>query len=1038
MSSNTWVNYGIAAVGAVVVGFATAGMGLAWFLPAMATFSVTATVLNAMYARPNLGNIKGMGGAAFGSANSDNRQNAAAQGMQIASASEAIAIPVVFGTQRVGTNYLRYDKNTFRSVPIIERVQRDPGQVALEEAQRAYKRNPSKVEQKLDSEAAQQQSAQGGKGAAPSPPPSTYLSINEKVQNYASVLLQRDQSGKRKLPIRYDEFVVGYEYYLSFELGICMGPVDRLERIRSYPGEAIIVENSTTPDTTANSYAFTARGRDDGGALRFYPGRLDQTRETGDVYKETWSNYRGVAFAMLTNFKLGQSPAPHSYSFEVTRFPICLDADGVPLTDFPVRGAPAGTTKTVTVVAWAAGVVTMTATAHGLVVGQKVMIENFAPAFLNGRRVITATPTADSFSFALGNPGTVTTMGLVRATHPCYYDANPAAALYEIFTNTRWGRGMSPNDIDIESFRVAAQYFEANNIGMSFTLETQNVVSDAVEIIRNHVSTLVVAVAGTLRCLCLLDRSAAYTPRIRLTSENVSDPQMSRPGWVNTVNELRCEFQNRLNNYQNEVVVQHDDGNLATVQRINSQKLSMPAFSNRDTADRMCAMLLQQMAYPQGTLRFTMNHFERRMEPGNFVEFVWTEWSDGPTTTYWRVAEMSDGDQDEDGITVTLIEDVYMTPVQGIAETFEAPVPAYEGGVTNDDDDIYLGEDRDDAFDQGNLLFQVVELPIFLTDADKFFAVFCQRDSGRIQGLNLFAREDGGGGDFVSLGSLNPWAYFGTLATPLSILSRPTLTRQTLDLTINLENEDDRAILLEIFSLTPTDADDVDAMVGGSTNWMVINEEIFQVAQAVAGGADDQIVITGYLRGQQGSTRRTHSPGSRVVMFFEFIPRAFTARYDRLPLDVPLEFKAVTYNGQGQEGLEYTWTHTLTNRGRKALAIEDWDTTGTAGLNWEVEFRPRFHNRGAHVFADLDADMNTFTGEVPDLYEWYVMPQDASDVDLLTAPVKLTVAWVQDDGETISTGMASFSYVAPSGTDHLIFYTVHDGVLGFPVQMDPP
>lgn len=1037
MSSNSWINYGIAAVGAVVVGFATAGMGLAWFLPAMATFSVTATVLNAMFARPNLGNIKGMGGAAFGGGNSDNRQNAAAQGMQIASASEAIAIPVVFGTQRVGTNYLRYDKSTFRSVPIIERVQRDPGAVALEEAQRAYKRNPSKVEQKLDSEAAAQQSAAGGKGAAPSPPPSMTLSNDEKVNNYASILLQRDQAGKRKLPIRYDEYVVGYEYYLSFELGICMGPVDRLERVRSYPGEGIVIENSTTPNTTANSYAFTARGAGDGGSVRFYPGSLTQTRETGDAYKEDWSNYRGVAFAMFTNYKIGTSPAPLSYSFEVTRFPICLDADGVPLTDFPVRGATAGATKTVTVVAWAAGVVTMTSTAHGINVGEKVLIEGFAPAYLNGRRTITAV-TTDTFSFALGNPGTITTLGLARVTHPCYYDANPAAALYEIFTNDRWGRGMSPNDIDIESFRVAAQYFEANNIGMSFTLETQNVVSDAVEIIRNHCSTLVIAVAGTLRCLCLLDRSSAYTPRIRITSENVTDPQMSRPGWVNTINELRCEFQNRLNNYQAEVVVAHDDGNLATVQRINSQKLSMPAFSNRDTADRMCTMLLQQMAYPQGTLRFSMNHFEKRLEPGQFVEFVWTEWSSGPTTTYWRVAEISDGDQDEDGITVTLIEDVYMTPVQGIAETFEAPVAAYEGGVTNDDGDIYLGEDRDDAFDQGNLLFQVVELPIFLTDADKFFAIFCQRDSGRIQGLNLYAREDGGGGDFVSLGSLNPWAYFGTLATPLSILSRPTLTRQTLDLTINLENEDDRAILLEIFSLTPTDADDVDAMVGGGTNWMIINEEIFQVAQAEAGASADQIKITGCLRSQQGSTRVTHAPGSRVVMFFEFIPRAFTARYDLLPLNVPLEFKAISYNQQGIEGLEYTWTHTLLNRGRRALAIEDWDTTGTAGLNWEVEFRPRFHNRGAHVFADFNADMNTFSGEIPDLYEWYVMPQDSGDTDLLTAPVKITPTWVQDDGETFATGQVSFSYVAPATTDHLIFYTVHDGVLGFPVQLDPP
>lgn len=1041
MSSNSWVNYGIGAVVGVAVGFATFGLGFAAYAATagLFAFSATATILNSMYARPNLGNIKGMGGAAFGGGTTNSGREAAAQAMQIASASEAIPIPVVFGTERVSSNYLRYDRSTFRSTPIIERVQRDPTAVALEEAQKAYKRNPSRVNQKLDSEAAARQGQSGGKGASKSPPPpSNTLSDNEKVQNYAQILLSRDESGKRKLPIRYDEFVVGYEYYLSFELGICMGPVDRLERIRAFPGETIVVENSTTPNTTANSYAFTGRGTDDGGSIRFYPGRTDQTRETGDVYKADWSNYRGVCFAMFTDYKIGQSPAPKSYAFEVTRFPRCLDASGTVLADFPVRGAPAGTTKTVTNVAWSAGVVTMTATSHGLSVGDQVLVEGFAPAYLNGRRKITATPTANTFSFTLGNPGTVTTLGLIRATHPSYYDANPAAVLYEIFTDQRWGRGMSPDDIDIPSFRAAAQFFEANNIGMSFSLETQNVVSDAVEIIQNHVSTIVVDVAGRLKCLCLLDRSTAYSPRIRLTSENVTgSPVMTRPGWVSTVNELRCEFRNRLNNFQNEVVMRHDDGNLATVGRINSQKLSMPAFSNRDTADRMCAMLLQQLAYPQGTLRFSMNRFESRLEPGDFIEFVWTEWSAGPVTTYWRVAETSDANQDEDGIEITLVEDVYMTPVEGVADTFELPVPAYEGGVVNDDVDVYQGEDRDDPFDAGLMLFHVVELPIFVSDADRIFAIFAQRNSGRIQGINLYAREDGSGDDFVSLGSLAPWAEFGTLATALSDAAIPTLTRGTLDLTVNLETYADRAHLLEIFSLMPTDADDIDSMIGGQTNWMIINGEIFQVAQAEAGATSSQIKIVAYLRGQMGTEREAHTVGDRVVFFFEFIPRAFTARYELLPINVPLEFKAITYNQAGVDGLEYTWTHTLTNRSRKAMVI-NWWTTAVAGLDWTVTFRPRFHNRGSMVFAELPADANTFTGEIPDLYEFWIMPRNSSNVDLLTGPVKVTVTWTPDDGTTFLAGTAEFDYTAPAGTDHLLFYQVHDGVLGFPVQLDPP
>lgn len=1042
MSSNSWVNYGIAAAGAIVVGFATFGAGLSWYIPAaLFTFSATASILNAMYARPQLGNVKGLGAGTFGQQQTNNGRDAAAQALQIASASEAIAIPVIFGTERVSTNYLRYDRSTFRSVPIIERVQRDPSLVAYEQAKAAYKRNPSRVDHELDSAAAKQQEAQnqGGKGGQKSPPPpSETASDYEKVNGYTQILLQKDQEGKRKLPIEYDEYVVGYKYFLSYELGICMGPVDRLERVRSYPGEGTVIDNSATPDVTgANSYAFTARGQEEGGAVRFYPGKLDQVRETGDLYKTAWTNYRGVCFAMLTDFFIGTSPSPRSYAFEITRFPVCLDADGNVLADFPVRGATAGTTTAIISTAWANGIRTFTVASHPLSQGQRVSLEGFVPATLNGWYTVTGT-TPTTFTVAGGNPGPVTTQGLVRATHPSYFDANPAAVLYEIFTNPRWGRGMSPDDIDIESFRTAAQYFEANNIGMSFSLETQNVVSDACEIIRNHVSTLVIPVAGVLRCICLLDRSSAYTPVITLTSENVSSPTMTRPGWVSTVNELRGEFRNRLNNFQNEIVLHHDDGNLATTGRINSMKLSLPAFSNRDTADRMTKMLLHQMAIPQGSLKLTMNRFESRLEPGMFVAFVWSEWSEGATTTYWRVVEISDADQDQEGLQVTLIEDPYATPVEGLADTFEPPVPAFEDGVSNDDPDVYLGEPVDEPFDSGDLLFQVFELPIFLSDGEKIAALFANRNSGRLAGVSLYAREDGSSADFTALGLLSPWSTFAELENEIPAghpLSWPT---QPAQIELALEDADKRAILLEICSLAPTADDDVTPMMGAETNWVLIGNEIFQVAQAEAGVADNQVVLTVFFRGQLGTDQEAHSIGDRAIFFFEFIPRVHTFRYGNLPINVPLEFRAISYDTRGDTGLTYEWTHTITNRARRAMAIEEWDTTGTAGTSWAVSFRPRFHNRGSQTNSQLDADINTQTGEIPDLYDFWVMPQTAGNVDLLTDPVKVTATLAPEDGEDPATGMISFTYAAPVTTDHLIFYQAYDGVLGYPVTLTPP
>lgn len=1041
MSSNSWVNYGIAAAGAVVVGFATFGLGLSWYIPAaLFTFSATASYLNARYARPKIGGIGGLGGGAFGGGNTQSQRDAAAQGLQISSNSEAITIPVVFGTQRLPGNYLRYDRSTFRSVPIIERVQRDPSLVAYEQAKAAYKRNPDKIDHELDSQAAKAQEAQGGggKGAQPSPPPpSESLDSYDKVGQYSQILLKQDQTGKRKLPVEYDEFVVGYRYYLSFELGYCMGPVDRFELMRSFPGEGIVIDNRTTPDVTgANSYAFTARGADEGGSVRFYPGKANQTRETGDVYKTDATNYRNVAFAMFTDFYLGTSPAPKSYAVEVTRFPVCLDENGDPLADFPVRGSTAGDVYAVTLTSWAANVLTFTIGAHSISVGQRVAVEGFAPSKLNGvNRVVTAT-TGTTISIAATNPGPVTTLGSIRATHPCYYSANPAAILWEIFTNDLWGRGMSPADLDVASFRAAAQFFEANDIGMDFYLQTQNLISDAVDTIRTHVSTMVVPVGGILRCVCLLDRSSAYSPRIRLTSENVLDVEFTRPDWVGTVNELRATFQNRLNNFQDEVVIAQDDGNLATIGRVNSTKMSLPAFACRDVADRMVRMLIEQVAQPQAQLKFKMNRFESRLTPGDFLEFVWTEWSDGPVTTYWRVVETSDADEDGAGISVTCTEDLYVTPVEGIAETFEAGVPAYEGGTISNDGDVYLGDDVDTDADTGNLEFRMRELPFFLAEGDKIFSLFCNRDTGRIAKIYFYARADGSGDDFLFLGQLAPWAIFGELQTAMPADTMPIIRRG--EFTVTLSFSGDRARLLEMLSFTPTVDDDLVALVGSEQNWMIIGNEIFQVAQAEAGVAADEVVLTVLMRQQMGTERESHSVGAEVIFIHEFIPRVFTARYDKLPINTLLEFKAIPLDIRNQQGLEYTFTGTITNRARRAMPIEVWSSAGTVGLNWEVAFRPRFHNRGAATVLDIDQDLNTFTGEIPNLYEFYVMPRTSGEVELLADPVKITPTLDVEDGYDGTTGFISFSYVAPATTDHLLFYTVYDGVLGFPVQIDPP
>lgn len=967
MSSNSWVNYGIGIVAGIAVGFLTAGLGLGAYAAyaGLFAFSATSTLLNAKFAQPKLGGMKGGGGGGFGNSGATSSgRDAAAQQLSISSATESVAIPVVFGFCRMQTNILRYDRSTFRSVPIIQRVQRDPSAVAYAMAQRKFKSDPDAIDHVLDDKADKQQQASGGggKGGQPSqPPPSQSLSDFEKVNAYTQTLLEKDADGTRKLPKEYDEYIVGYNYYLSWELGICMGPIDHLQQVLSYPGEEAVA----TPLVTfgGDMAVFSARGREQGGAIRVYRGSASQTRQAGDVYANAFGNYRNVAFAVCQDYHMGQQPVPPSLAFTVQRFPRCLDAAGVTIAAMKVRGSD--------------------------------------------------------------NPA-----------HPSYQDANPAAILYEIFTNNIWGRAMDPDDLDVDSFVAASVFFAANSIGMSFTLETQDIVSEAVDTIRSHVNTVVVWVGDRLKCKCLLDRSTAYTPMVQLTSDNVLDPEFTRGTWPATINELRGEFLNAYNNFQSEIALAQDLGNIATVGRINSQKITLSAFSNRDTCQRMVNRILPEMAYPQAALKFRMNRFETRLEPGGCFAFTWKEWSPGPVTTYWRVVNITDSDQDKNGVDVEAVEDQYMTPTEGIPDTFEPVVPPYETGVIPTDGDVVLGEDQTADFDTGNMLFELKELPLFITSGDRIFAIFSQRFSGLVQGVNFFWRESGSGDDFQSLGSLAPWAMFGELQTAL-VADGGTVNRNRDTFEIFLENELDRARFLSACSRAPTDADHLDVVAAAEQNWLCIGNEMMQVAQAEAGVADNSVVVTAYIRGQYGTEQEAHSVGARCIFFTDFIPYVYTFRHDPMPLSVLLEFKAVPYSYRGENGDEYTFTATLTNRARRPMPVQVIERTGVAGSDWTMRFRPRFHNRGADFIGELEENLETLTGEIPLGYEFYVMPQNGAGTNLLSVQDKIVPTFIADDPDDPAAGAVTFTYTVPGTTAKLVLYQALNGVLGYPTTFTP-
>ncbi len=971
MSSNQWVNQAIGVVAGVVVGFFTAGTASFATYAAIAgltTYAVTTSVANYIGGanRPKIS-----GGMArptpLSKPTRNTVQDAASGSLAVNSASEAVLIPVPFGRVMLSGNYLRYDNNTFRTQQILERIPRDTGTVAYEQAKKIYQSDPRKVDKEIDAawKKASKSQSSGGKGGGSSnssPPPSQAYNESEKITAYVQLLLEKDASGKSSLPKEYDEFVKGYKYFFTFELGVCMGPIDRFYSLRAQPGDflATVTANGPAADLVAPLTNFTASSGEQGGVWGLYRGDADQVRNVADPYNNIFGNYRGVCFALFNDFYIGQTPTPLSYQFDIGRYPKCLDADGVPVVGMEVHGST--------------------------------------------------------------DPNSIP-----------YMDANPAAILYELFTNKVWGKGMSPDLLDIPSFVSASQYFAAEEIGMSFTVTTPTIITDVVEQIRQHVSTVVVWAGGKLYCRCLMDLSTAYEPMITLSPDSISDFTVTRPAWPSCINELRATYVDIYANYVDSVVIAQDLAGIATQGAINSSVINLPCFSRRDVTDKMTKRMLMEASYPQAVYSFKMNRFETRLIPGDFVRLRWSEWSAGPVTLYMRITEITDRDQDKAGIMVRAVEDLYATSTEGAPDVFVPPVPAFEGLVSVENEDVMLGDDPNAAYTDAGLNLTVTEMPISLTDSDRLLTFFSQRSDHRTVGLMIYWRQGGSGHDWQFIGEISPWALTGKL---VGDLFAGTTTTRNADFEIELDQPFELGRFLEWCSRAPTPEDHLDVVTGSETNILRLGDELIFVAQAEEGSAPNRVLIKGIVRGQYGTDAAFHADETPCALVYQFIPYAYTLRYDNVDPNFPLEIRGVPVDRRGVEGEEIIIETTITGKARKPMAIQVW-TAGVVGGVWTVSFRPRFHNRGQDFCSDFESMLNTLTVEIPEGYEFFLQAFDASDNLLTPDPVKIAVTFTADDGNSPATGMANFFYTAPVGTTYLQFYSAFQGVPGYPARIEP-
>lgn len=260
------------------------------------------------------------------------------------------------------------------------------------------------------------------------------------------------------------------------------------------------------------------------------------------------------------------------------------------------------------------------------------------------------------------------TLGLAGGKENVSGDANPAAMLYEILTNGRWGLGLSTSQIDTASFTSAADVLYSEGFGLSMIVDQGSSARDLINEIQRHIDAVMYTDTATGLIVLRLIR-ADYGPGdpIALNVDNVISCKIGRPAWPDTRNLVKVRYTDRAGNFTQRVVQARDSANLQIQGEQSSEEFDFRGISNAAIAQKRCEQLLRVVSYPLAPIELEVNRAAWTMRPGSVGRLTWAPL--GITDLAFRCTRISNGELADGRIRVDGIEDVF--GIQGTA--FAAP-----------------------------------------------------------------------------------------------------------------------------------------------------------------------------------------------------------------------------------------------------------------------------------------------------------------------------------------------------------------------------
>lgn len=903
----------------------------------------------------------GVYGAAF-SPKAPSPEGARAQELQIATASEGIVVPVIFGEQKVTGNFMDWRKENFRAEPRFSESHVGKG---------------------------------GGTGGTST--------------------------------------LVGYQYFLYYEYGLCMGPIDSIHQIYSMPGELLMRGDNPVAITFGSDDVKTiddAATKDEGGNITVYKGSATQVRSlSGDPYVEIVESAQVTLAVSGTENRASAltSSADGFYAGYLIEITAGTGAGQIrQIIDYN------HTTKLVTVsVAFSPALNTTSVFS----ITNPNNYRNVAWAFYQDFNIGPAPqPRTHQYivrrtSMCIRDNGTEVTdikqRGSANPSDPAYKQANPAAIIYEVCTNRMWGAELSSDLIHEDSFITASEFFEDNNIGMSFTMDQPDKLQSILDSVRLHLRTLLVWDGEQVRLKCLLDKTQTHTDiqTVKKSEITAGSFKFNRPLWGATINDLRAEFNDAERNYRPRPVHFMAGGNRRAVGRWATRKIQLYGFTDYNIVRRQLVRIIQEAAYPRGTGSFAINRFKSQLQVGDVFRLLWDEWSSGTVSYYFEVVRISESDSTSDDLIVYVAEDVMVAPVTG-TETGDVFPDSMPWQLVTDiaSEDTNLNTPPDTNNDEVSPV-TLLEFPVILTKALKeVIWILGQRPNPAVQAMACYYKTDNGSP--VLLGNQTTFALTGALINPVYTTDPFDRTLEAIRFSLTNAVQDETE-LLGNFNLISTVNDSLEDLIDSNAHFAVMGAEILQIGVVEKVGFNTYI-CRNIVRGLFGTPITIHLAGENI--FFSNLAPAGIATTG-LAKNVSRNFLAypVSTNGVTSIGDPFSPRHPGDNEGKylgegvRPLAPSPVGeatritTSGGASYNmriWNATITPHSINHG----ADAGVTFGEYTPVNVDVATTTALPANTRTGNDLEANAN----GVFPDIDVVAVGNLTHDGTAPSNNDTVI------------------